>query len=322
VGHRAVLLPVGLIVAQALMVGILLTAFTGFTIGTPWLGYMFAWANYGVILFGVALVVHVLLLAKSGEARPKVAVMQRLKEMRIPALLYVLAGLVQVGFGLMKPQIAMLTGFRFDTQLAALDAAIFGQDAWRAFSWLLSLRPVLDYVYSLWYPALVGSLVLVMHRTPNAERDRAILAYFILWGVFAPIGQVLIPAAGPIFYERIGLGDRFVNLIATVPAGSAESADYLWASRGGSHFAAGISAMPSMHVAMSFWIALAFWKSRLRSIASCYFIAVFLGSILLGWHYFVDGLAGVAGGIVCWQIARGILSQRRVRALPSAPQLD
>lgn len=317
---------VGLTVTTSLAASVTLTALTGVNLGKAWHLFIFAWANYGIILFGTVLAIQILLMAKSGERNPRDAILKRLRAMRTPAILYFLAGLAQVAFGQMKPQIVMLTGFQFDLQLSALDRAILGNDAWRVLWPLMPLRPVLDYIYSLWYPALVMSLVLVMIRQPSQDRDRAILAYFLLWCVFAPIGQALVPAAGPIFYERIGLGGRFAPLIAAVPWGSLNASNHLWAAYNGSgnNFAAGISAMPSMHVAMAYWIAIAFWRSAMWPISTIYFIAVFLGSVLLGWHYLVDGIAGVAGAIGCWQVAKHTLIRfdQRNSEVSANPQLQ
>jgi membrane-associated phospholipid phosphatase len=67
----------------------------------------------------------------------------------------------------------------------------------------------------------------------------------------------------------------------------------------------GISAMPSMHLATTTLMACyAFQNSRALGWAMVGFLAVILvGSVALGWHYAVDGYAGIALALVCWRLA-------------------
>jgi membrane-associated phospholipid phosphatase len=71
------------------------------------------------------------------------------------------------------------------------------------------------------------------------------------------------------------------------------------------HIGSGISAMPSMHVATTAWIALALsslWP-KLRVPCWIYWLVIFVGSFALGWHYFLDGVVGTIGAIGCWMLA-------------------
>ncbi|MEA3027392.1 MAG: hypothetical protein QOF91_2677 [Alphaproteobacteria bacterium] len=81
-----------------------------------------------------------------------------------------------------------------------------------------------------------------------------------------------------------------------------------------------MSAMPSLHVAISFWIWLAARRlaSRLAPIALVYAIFIWLASVQLGWHYASDGLGGVLGMGAVWWLA-GLLAReaRGMRADPA-----
>lgn len=58
----------------------------------------------------------------------------------------------------------------------------------------------------------------------------------------------------------------------------------------------GISAMPSFHVAASFYYFLSsFWMRKWWISVYCglFFAGIFLGSIYTGWHYLLDGIAGM-----------------------------
>ena len=76
-------------------------------------------------------------------------------------------------------------------------------------------------------------------------------------------------------------------------------ADAMWVSldTGRPGLVAGISAMPSLHVAISFWIWLAArsFVPTLGPLALAYAILIWLASVQLGWHYVSDGVAGMLG---------------------------
>jgi hypothetical protein len=76
-------------------------------------------------------------------------------------------------------------------------------------------------------------------------------------------------------------------------------------------FAGGISAMPSLHVALAVLFACAgFACHRAAGWAMTAFaFVIWFGSVHLGWHYAVDGLIGGALAVVLWKVA-GIWSAR------------
>jgi membrane-associated phospholipid phosphatase len=75
---------------------------------------------------------------------------------------------------------------------------------------------------------------------------------------------------------------------------------------------AGISAMPSLHVAISFWMILAARSiaPRLTWLAVAYFLFVWIASVHLGWHYLLDGAAGALGVLGIWVVAQPL--ERRI----------
>jgi len=119
------------------------------------------------------------------------------------------------------------------------------------------------------------------------------------------IGQYLLSAGGPVFYEQLGFGNRFQAM--PVEPWVATARNYLWHDyllRGGD-VGGGISAMPSLHVAASLWIALV-WRSYSRILGVLgflYFGLIAVGSVLLGWHYAADAIAGTLITLACWAVA-------------------
>jgi hypothetical protein len=70
------------------------------------------------------------------------------------------------------------------------------------------------------------------------------------------------------------------------------------------NFMFGIAAFPSLHVAFQTYVFL--WMRRLWTSGEVLFgifaAAIFLGSMITGWHYLIDGLAGFALALLCWWI--------------------
>lgn len=216
-----------------------------------------------------------------------------------------------VAFSWMKAMIPAAVPFWADPALANFDEALFGQPAWR---WALTVTgPVSvasDYAYQAWLPLHLVVLAGILCLRSSPGKSRILVAYFLIW-MTGTILSFAFSSAGPLFYEWLGFGDRFHNL-ANQPhiGGMPKAVAYVWsnyqdhAARPG----AGISAFPSMHVALAVWIALAVrhWSGWI------YAALVFHGSYLLGWHYFLDAPAGVivtlfayaVAGMLCTWVAR------------------
>lgn len=67
----------------------------------------------------------------------------------------------------------------------------------------------------------------------------------------------------------------------------------------------GIAAMPSLHVAVVFLIALFFYAVSpvLGAVGTVYAVIMLAGSVFLQWHYAVDGYAGIALALALWWLS-------------------
>lgn len=228
-----------------------------------------------------------------------------------------LAGLNMTTFMWIKPEINAIAPFRYDALFASMDHVLFGADPWTLFSWI-NLDLMARTYNQLWLAALAAAVFVIFNRPASIGRDRLIITYFLMWSVFGPVGQALFPAAGPIFYERIGLGDRFAPLTADLPTLTRSLSGYLWRHYEARDLAAGagISAMPSLHIATATWMSMVCWKTRLFWPSVLFALYMVVGSVVLGWHYVVDGIAGALGALLCFAVARPLIVGKSQRNSP------
>jgi len=223
-----------------------------------------------------------------------------------------LLGLAMALHGWAKTMIPEVGGYWADPMLADFDHRLFGQDPWQLFR-IGSLSALFAKVYVCWFPVTFGMMgLLAFSKRDHSTLLTAFLAILIIVGT---IGQYVLPSAGPIFYERLGLGGRFDQLIATTDSSATFLADYLWRNYqgGGANLGTGISAMPSMHVTLAVWTmfaARAFWRP-LTIPAAAYALVIYVNSVASGWHYATDGIVGavLAAAIYAWLGKRAVSSK-------------
>ena len=237
------------------------------------------------------------------------------KSIALVSAIMLLAAANMIAFMWVKPLLNYLVPFTADPLLADLDHALFlGHDPFTLLAWLNVSGAGLLY-HPLWFISIIIALLASARAPQSVERSAVLASYFLLWSVVGPLIHIILPAAGPIFYERMGYGMRFAAL-----DGGAETravADYLWSIYASSSFGAGsgISAMPSMHVTMSTWIAIAFaqFMRPWLPVALLAWAVIFVLSIALGWHYAMDGLVGALAAIACYSLVLRALKFNRSR---------
>ena len=220
--------------------------------------------------------------------------------------------------------------FWLDAPRAEGERLAFGADPWLLLDRVLGWAAVpIDRLYGTWLP--VQSLVLftLMLEPPSPAKSRALVAYSLAWFVLGVAAAALLSSAGPLFYDRLSGGHQFALLGETLRSRGAWLAivesDTMWAAMANDRpgLVAGISAMPSLHVAISLWILLAArtMAPRLTWVAGVYFAFIWLASVQLGWHYFSDGLIGAFGMLAIWWVA-GALERRDGGRKPRSARLD
>lgn len=213
-------------------------------------------------------------------------------------------------FGMFKQIILPDRGFVWDRTFAHVGRAMFGVSPWtlthEIFGNVAGAR-FLDFLYSVWMPLIFAfPQVVAAFVTDSVLRFRFNLCWLASWLVIGSLAAWAFASAGPIYFNALIGPDRNYALLQTRLA----QLDRLANAQGHSiaalefqplllHFyraqglapAGGISAMPSMHVAMATLLAIAgFRHNRAWGLLfTAYALLVWTGSVFFGWHYFVDG---------------------------------
>lgn len=228
------------------------------------------------------------------------------------ALTLVLTRAVVMNAVAWKAGLPELHPFAFDATLAKLDHALHGRSPWRYLTWFTRPEPLrlIDAFYTTWYLAFVAVVVAWGWAKPSPRRRQFLTAMMLTW-VVGSLAAILVSSAGPIYYTRVtGMHDHYTELLArlqAVPLAANRLHVLLWETyvHPSATFAKGIAAFPSLHVAMPALYAVSTpprWRG-LRWLWILLTVITFIGSIVLAWHYALDGYAGILLALGCWWVA-------------------
>ncbi|GAA4712346.1 phosphatase PAP2 family protein [Sphingomonas lutea] len=311
------------LIAIQIVGGVILAFSLGFAQEPPLLVYAASGFAFSVITVGVFILIDTYACWRENGASALsyiVAGLQRRKhKLRLAGAGLTLAIVQLTILTWTKGTLPLVQDFWADPYLAEFDRMILGTDAFRL-AQLLPGGALIDRHYNTWFPWLAVVFTMNLFRDPSDKKSQAALSFFLTFALVGVLGMFLMPSGGPIFYERLGYGDQFAGL--NPPQISSMASDYLWAKH--NHLvvdvASGISAMPSMHIAMAMWTYLTLMSISRRAgvVGAIYGILILFGSVYLGWHYLSDGIAGALGALGCWHLAR-VPNRRRVDAQDGEP---
>ncbi|TPM34435.1 phosphatase PAP2 family protein [Mesorhizobium sp. B2-3-5] len=225
-------------------------------------------------------------------------------------------------FTTLKVTIPQVIPFYADRMLAELDFRLHGTDPW---AWAHSVvpEPVSAIIYAAygygWLVQWFGTLLFVAFWNSPVRRLRYLWAFALTITLCGTVLATVLSSTGPIFYDEFYGGDRFAGLQIAL-AGDAHAAsvhayaNYLLQTyeSGRPELGGGISAMPSMHVAIATLNAffLSGFGRRWAVAGWCFAALILFGSVYTGWHYAVDGYLSILVVSMLWYLTgRFVLPQ-------------
>jgi hypothetical protein len=223
-------------------------------------------------------------------------------------------------FTAFKSTVVGVHGYAYDAAFIAWDRAIFfGHDAWQVTHSIFRTPWATSWIDTLYHgaflPMLFGYIFCLALRGHRSLRYTYMASYLASVVTIGMIMAASMASAGPLFDGTLfGDGQSFARLSDRLRdqhnTGAALSSypisSYLLSLHqdGTTKIGAGISAMPSMHMAWTFlWVFSSWHISRiLGAVMVIYAGMIWIGSVHLGWHYFVDGLVSLVVTGVIWLI--------------------
>lgn len=241
----------------------------------------------------------------------------------LPVLFFVVFLASFVHFKMRIPDIG---GFHWDDELYALDRMLFGGvSAWEFLAPVYDMPlfvSALDKLYSLWIPGIFVFWCWMAYdgRLPMALRQQYLVATVATWILGGVVLATLYGSVGPCFYGMVYSGepDLFagltqklasVNAIQTLIALPVQEQLFDGYNNPGVNVVGGISAMPSMHNAQAaIFVLTALRINKWLALGMALFGAVIVsGSVILGWHYASDSLAGLLIALAVWRVSGHLL---------------
>jgi hypothetical protein len=230
-------------------------------------------------------------------------------------------------FTSVKSAIGFINPYSWDRTFMELDAALHGGTApWILLRWLGHPLPTfgLSFLYhTLWFAVMIAVLVLAVFSIDRPRlRSQYLISFVLAWTIVGTVGAIVFASMGPCFYDLAYPGEvnPFQPLMAhlneinqTYPIWALTAQDilreYYLANR--PEFGAGISAFPSMHIAVAVLNAIFGWHlSRTAGWSLTIFAALLIvGSVHLGWHYAIDSYASALAIPIIWKLG-GMIVKR------------
>ena len=235
-------------------------------------------------------------------------------------------------FALWKSAIPLLRhGFVWDASLERMEVWLHGDHADRLLAFALGSPHailLLDRVYETWFYLLFTLVIWQAWEADRRSLRQFWTAFTLVWILLGIFVACFFASAGPIYAGLDRGSTSYDDLLARLAAAGTLGPLFvhlgslsLWEAYQHHEVAIGdgISAFPSLHVAIAVLAAVAAWRVRrwLAMAPACYALLIWLGSIMLGWHYAIDGEVAGLGTLVIW-LGAGRWARR---AYPSSTKL-
>lgn len=231
-------------------------------------------------------------------------------------------------FASIKQIIPRLHDFSWDKDLMKLDYVLhFEHHPWNLLQPILRNEDIVRFIdtsYILWFPILFSCCILMAWSTRRRLRLQFFMTTLLIWIGLGSILGTIFSSAGPCYYAKVvhegvnpyePLMEELTLKHELKPLWAVHNQAGLWKAKHSQSWLpfGGISAMPSIHVAMAVVFALLAWQINrwLGIFMTLYAIIIQIGAVILGWHYAVDGYAGGILTLILWKFV-GIFVDHQV----------
>lgn len=233
--------------------------------------------------------------------------------------------LIAIMIGLGKSLIPYVHGYDFDPMFSEMDKVIHGgvypDRLLVPLVQRFQLYGFFNFIYLFWFHVMFGATACALFYDADSKRRmRFLWSSLVLWLAAGILGAMIFSSVGPIYYSEFypQLENPYAELLhilkeinVSTELNVMKVSDLLLGfSRNDSVVDLnGISAMPSMHVGIVTLITCyAFSRSKWWGwICAFYTLLITMGSVILGWHYAIDGYAAIIAAIIVWACVGRIL---------------
>jgi hypothetical protein len=214
------------------------------------------------------------------------------------------------GYTTFKLAIPDFVPFYADPFFADLDAWIHGSDPGMTLHRLVPLwaqYPLAILYGPVWFLLWFGLPAFVALSGNAGLQQRYFWAMTLVVFLVGTVLATALSSAGPIFYDQFYSAERFGPLLIAIRDSALgdhqeQVSAYLLTKGELPKVGTGISAMPSMHLAvvtLNAWM-LGSLSRRVGLLAWAYVVAILIGSVYLAWHYALDGYVSIAVVSLIW----------------------
>lgn len=243
--------------------------------------------------------------------------------------LYVGVMMILITIPVMKSLIAYIHPYQLDLEFIKIEQALhFGHYPQYLLSPIvekLGMIEVINYGYNFWLGVMLGGYWYAIFIDRNEQRRLIFLWSSLIawigmgWGMATALSSV-----GPIFFGTIypDVPNPYADYIEYLRAihNSGTMISSLWVSDLLAEMAKdsnvidlnGMSAMPSMHVAVATLFAIYMWHvNKIWGLLYTLFaLMIMAGSVFLAWHYAIDGYMSAICICVIWYVTATLIKRK------------